>query len=250
MKEAIIWKESIYKRGYVCSCGAKLSEDGMPNDNVGMSGENMDDPRLFCMKCKNIVGKVDKCADNATPGKWYDEFSEEEEVKEFVRDRDAAILTFDVREFRKFYRKWEKKGVYGKKLPKDDEIIMLVICHMVLGMENPPEEAKKRAEEYLTSYGVDKDPFAEHETQKCYGFAVGNISPFVFGKKKRAMIAAIEEIKKLEGLLGVHPAYPDGTVLVFDTLNNAKGGRNILRSKGVVCGKEIGEVEVEKRFIK
>jgi len=51
----------------------------------------------------------------------------------------------------------------------------------------------------------------------------------------------IEIIKGLDGFIGVHPAYPHGTLLLFDSENNAKRGRNILKAKGVKCGTNITE---------
>lgn len=61
---------------------------------------------------------------------------------------------------------------------------------------------------------------------------------------------AIELIKTLEGLIGVTPMYPRGTLLLFDTENNAKGARTVLKFHGVQTGTNICKVFVDKSHIK
>lgn len=73
---------------------------------------------------------------------------------------------------------------------------------------------------------------------KAYTVAIGNFSiPFTKDQKK-----IVEEIKKMDGFVGLHfSSY--GTLLLFETENNAKVGRNILRSMNVQTGINITEVE-------
>ena len=52
-------------------------------------------------------------------------------------------------------------------------------------------------------------------------------------------------IGEQDGLVGVIPYYPKGTVVCFDTENNAKGARNILRLNGMNVGTNICEVIVD-----
>lgn len=68
-------------------------------------------------------------------------------------------------------------------------------------------------------------------------------------KMRKAMKEALEYIKKLEGFVGVHPVDLWHTLLLFDSLNNAKGGRNMLRFKGVQCGDNIVPILVEKKYL-
>lgn len=78
---------------------------------------------------------------------------------------------------------------------------------------------------------------------KAYTVAIGNFSiPFTKDQKK-----IVEEIKKMDGFIGFHPAYPYGTLLLFKTENNAKVGRNILRDMGVQTGINIAEVEYDPK---
>ena len=62
----------------------------------------------------------------------------------------------------------------------------------------------------------------------------------------KGVTKAIELIKEQEGLVGVTPMYPRGTLLLFDTENNAKGARNVLRFNGVKCGDNICKVFIDE----
>lgn len=67
-----------------------------------------------------------------------------------------------------------------------------------------------------------------------YLFATGMVNPFL--KKSRK---AVEIITSQEGFMAIHPAAPHGMLWVFDSLNNAKGARNVAESKGIKCGRNI-----------
>lgn len=59
--QVIIWRESVYKRGIKCKCGANLwnKSKGCPNENVGVDAKKANDKEmlLWCVKCKELVGK-------------------------------------------------------------------------------------------------------------------------------------------------------------------------------------------------
>lgn len=59
--ETIIWRESIYKRDFVCKCGAKLfdTRTNRVTDNVVVDATKVDDKELdlFCVKCGLRVAK-------------------------------------------------------------------------------------------------------------------------------------------------------------------------------------------------
>lgn len=80
---------------------------------------------------------------------------------------------------------------------------------------------------------------------KAYTVAVGNIHPF--NSKSRE---AVKIIKKLEGFLGIKPCYPKGTLLLFESENAAKSGRNTLETKGIQCGRNICECYIDARYRK
>lgn len=60
--QVFIWKESVYKRGIKCSCGANLWDKvrNHPSDNVGVDADKVNDKDidLWCAKCGNLVGKA------------------------------------------------------------------------------------------------------------------------------------------------------------------------------------------------
>ena len=68
-----------------------------------------------------------------------------------------------------------------------------------------------------------------------WSVATGNVNPLM--KRSRE---AVKYIQSLDGFVAVHPT-PDyqGTLWLFDSENNAKGARNLLKAKGVECGKNI-----------
>lgn len=161
---AFVWRESVYKNDFTCKCGTKLVDDkGYPNENVGVNGDDKFDQRMWCMKCRELVGVVKEVEDDGRSG---------------------------------------KQGHYDEK--KDGKLTEV----------------------------------------ECWGFAVGNISLALNMRKSNREFMRI--LKGLKGLMGVHPQYPHGNVLIFETENDAKGGRNILRYKGVDCT-DIQKVYVDTR---
>lgn len=87
----------------------------------------------------------------------------------------------------------------------------------------------------------------DNETM-CFAFGAGRILPEL-GKKKQYE-AALDFIKSLEGFCGVHPIDLWHTLLIFDTLNNAKGGRNLIRAKGINVGDFIAPILIETKYLK
>ena len=165
MKEAIIWKESIYKNDFICKCGTRLADsDGQPTDNLGVNGEDKSDPRCFCINCKNLVGVM----------------------KEVDTDLSG------------------KQGEYANQFGRIDQV-------------------------------------------KCWAFGVGNLTFNPIWQKAQKKV--LDLIKSQEGFKGLTPMYPRGTLLVFDTENNAKGARNILKANDVKCG-GISEVYVDVRYLR
>lgn len=71
----------------------------------------------------------------------------------------------------------------------------------------------------------------------CFGFGVGRMLPklgFIRQQKK-----ALKLINSLKGFIGVNPLDLWRNILIFDSLNNAKEGRNILKFKGVQVGQVV-----------
>ena len=86
---------------------------------------------------------------------------------------------------------------------------------------------------------------------KCWTVAVGNAPmPWHSRKVKKSAKEALKYITKLDGFIGVHPHPPDGTLCIFDSENNAKRARNMMRSKGILTGTNICEVFVDEQYLK
>lgn len=81
----------------------------------------------------------------------------------------------------------------------------------------------------------------------CWTVAVGNFPfpPFMPKNTKKA----IEYISRLDGFVGFHFCYPNGTLCLFESENDAKIARNLMKSKGIQTGKNICEVFVPKKDI-
>ncbi len=80
---------------------------------------------------------------------------------------------------------------------------------------------------------------------KVYTVAVGNFSPF-----NRRSRQAMKYISRLEGLVGLHPCYPKGPLILFKTENDAIIGRNRMNSRGIQTGNNIGEVFIDEKYVR
>ena len=72
--------------------------------------------------------------------------------KQWLKERDEAILTLDIEAFKRFYYKWEKKGIYTVPLP-GDEVIEISMRKCVCGMANPPKDKLAEARAWLSERG-------------------------------------------------------------------------------------------------
>ncbi len=96
-----------------------------------------------------------------------------------------------------------------------------------------------------------KDKKREDETI-VFTVGCGRIIPIPTDARKlrKGMEEALEYIKKLDGFIGVHLVDLWHTLLLFDTENNAKGARNLLRAKDVQCANYIVPILVETKYLK
>lgn len=75
----------------------------------------------------------------------------------FVKERDAACKSCDVRTFRMFYQKWMHMGVYRIPLPSDDRVIEILMRKCLYHTASATPEEKQLAKEWLTAHGCDTD---------------------------------------------------------------------------------------------
>lgn len=84
-----------------------------------------------------------------------------------------------------------------------------------------------------------------------WAVAVGNMpTRFTPRKIRKAGIAALNFIKKLDGFVGVTPIPQRGTLCLFRTENDAKRGMNLMNSEGIVTGKNICDVFVDEKYVR
>ena len=79
--------------------------------------------------------------------------------------------------------------------------------------------------------------------------AIANLNPLARGKEKKIQDEIMNRIKKLDGFIGIHPVPPRGTLLIFKTENDAKRGRNEIRTFLSPVGDNICKIYIDKRFV-
>lgn len=109
----------------------------------------------------------------------------------------------------------------------------------------------------MTDFDFEKELQACKEKQKpnetiVFTVGCGRIIPLRTDRKntRKAMEEAINYIKKLEGFIGVHPVDLWHNLLLFDSENNAKGARNLLRAKDVQCANYIVPILIETKYLR
>ena len=75
-----------------------------------------------------------------------------ERINEFVKDRDTAIMKFDLKKFKRFIIKWH----HSRSLPSD-EVLEITMRKMCLECTQIPTENKIQACEWLISHGYLTD---------------------------------------------------------------------------------------------
>lgn len=97
------------------------------------------------------------------------------------------------------------------------------------------------------TYNVDENVVNNPDWVKCYTIALPNV-PLIPNK---GVLDFFHYIQTLDGYYGIRPEYPRGTLVIFDTENNAKGARNLIRAyKGYngKVGDNICEIYIPKEY--
>lgn len=72
-------------------------------------------------------------------------------IKRFYKDRDAAVLSLNVEEFKKFCKKW------NLMTPPTDKMIEIVMRKMAVHIETLPDDFRAECAEWLIvrKYSID-----------------------------------------------------------------------------------------------
>lgn len=74
---------------------------------------------------------------------------DDKDLKKYVKDRDKAILSFDIEQMRKFCKKYEDVLTY---IPPDD-VLYAAFMKCVADIRSATPEQKKKAADWLTYHG-------------------------------------------------------------------------------------------------
>ena len=74
----------------------------------------------------------------------------------WLKERDEAVRTQDVEQFKAFYKKWTERGFYRNGLPSD-EVIEISLRKMLYHLGNATEEEKSYAKKWLIEHGSSVD---------------------------------------------------------------------------------------------
>lgn len=81
-------------------------------------------------------------------------------IEEYVRERNKAVLSLDVRTFKDFVIRWTKKGgLPSCFIIADDNVIEIALRQMVLGIADAPEDKIEEARAWLKARGYSTEPW-------------------------------------------------------------------------------------------
>lgn len=81
--------------------------------------------------------------------------TEQDKLIQFLRARDAAILSFDRRKIEAY------SNEYGISTPQNDKVFWMGICKAVLALSSASEFEKKRAEKMLNDLRIHDEKWAK-----------------------------------------------------------------------------------------
>lgn len=75
------------------------------------------------------------------------------ELTQWKKERDAAAYSFDIEQFKAFYRKWQKRGLYEDGQLPDDAVIEIMMRKMVCALADPQKDKLAEARAWLSERG-------------------------------------------------------------------------------------------------
>lgn len=85
---------------------------------------------------------------------------------------------------------------------------------------------------------------------KIYTVAIGNYDHAVLGSEaeRNAAKRDIAIIRALSGMVAIYPAYPNGNLVLFDSLDAARAARKSLEQHGIQTGHNICRGDLDDDF--
>lgn len=75
-------------------------------------------------------------------------------LKQYVKERDDAVLSLDLDKFKAFAKKWIDKGILPYSfINHSDDIIKATMFKIILGLEYAPEDKAEAAKTWLIDNG-------------------------------------------------------------------------------------------------
>lgn len=71
---------------------------------------------------------------------------------EWLKERNKAVGSLDLKTFKAFYRKWQKAGIYTKALPTD-KVAEIAMYEAAVEIISLPAEVRERAKQWLLDRG-------------------------------------------------------------------------------------------------
>ena len=82
---------------------------------------------------------------------------QENMLEKWVKERNEAVASFDVKKFKSFLLKWQMLGAYRKRPLPDDEILEIAMYKMCCNIVTMQAEKKQEARAWLKLRGYDTD---------------------------------------------------------------------------------------------
>lgn len=86
-----------------------------------------------------------------------------EQLRQWIKERDEAILSFDADKYKAFLLKWKKTGVYKPFMSVSDRLIEISMYQSVLALAKATKEQKDKARAWLAENGYNEDPWGGDE---------------------------------------------------------------------------------------
>lgn len=80
------------------------------------------------------------------------------QIRKWVKERDAVVKTYDIEKFKAFWIKWQKKGLYDKRMAlPPDNVIEISLRKMVCATTSATDAEKEEAKQWLSQRGYSSE---------------------------------------------------------------------------------------------